>query len=154
MKFAQEQPAAPPSHTTLTMSSAELVQAYRRLYRSALRAVQFSKPARYVIRDQLRAAFRGERTTMTSAANNEGAQPFDPEAVRRTVWFFNSAAESRGIEHKILQNLLKTAYWRRKEAASRQPSWKVVSQQKKPKPECVLLRSPPPSLSTGYSTSS
>ncbi|KIH95209.1 hypothetical protein SPBR_04018 [Sporothrix brasiliensis 5110] len=119
------------------MSSAELVQAYRRLYRSALRAVQFSKPARYVVRDQLRAAFRGERTTLTSAANNEGAQPFDPEAVRRTVWFLNSAAEYRGIEHKILRNLLKTAYWRRKEAAARQAPWKVVHQQKKPKPECV-----------------
>ncbi|KJR87012.1 uncharacterized protein SPSK_02049 [Sporothrix schenckii 1099-18] len=119
------------------MSSAELVQAYRRLYRSALRAVQFSKPGRYVVRDQLRAAFRGERTTLTSAANNEGAQPFDPEAVRRTVWFLNSAAEYRGIEHKILRNLLKTAYWRRKEAAARQTPWKVVHQQKKPKPECV-----------------
>lgn len=108
------------------MSSAEIVRAYRHIYRAALRAVQFAKPARFVIRDQLRAAFRGERTTLTSAANNEGAQPFDAEAIRRTVWFLNSAAEHRGIEHKIVKNLVKTAYWRQREAAARQQSWKRI----------------------------
>ncbi|KAL1901465.1 hypothetical protein Sste5346_001872 [Sporothrix stenoceras] len=113
------------------MSSAEIIQAYRHVYRAALRAVQYSKPARYTVRDQLRAAFRGERTMLTSTANNEGAQPFDAEAIRRTVWFLNSAAEHRGIEHKIVQNLVKTAYWRRREAENRQPSWRLLSEGKK-----------------------
>ncbi|CAK7267378.1 hypothetical protein SEPCBS119000_002516 [Sporothrix epigloea] len=116
------------------MSNAELVKAYRNLYRSALRAVQFSKPARYVVRDQLRAAFRGQRTTLTSAANNEGAQPFDPERIRRTVWFLNAAAASRGMEHRILSNLLKTAYWRRRRADSQQPQWAAIHNTKKKKP--------------------
>ncbi|CAK7209196.1 hypothetical protein SBRCBS47491_000359 [Sporothrix bragantina] len=119
------------------MSNTELVKAYRSLYRSALRAVQFSKPARYVVRDQLRAAFRGQRTTLTSAANNEGAQPFDPERIRRTVWFLNAAAASRGIEHRVLSNLLKTAYWRRRRAESQQLSWTNVHNTKKKKPVYV-----------------
>ncbi|CAK7241558.1 MAG: hypothetical protein STHCBS139747_003021 [Sporothrix thermara] len=116
------------------MSNVELVKAFRSLYRSALRAVQFSKPARYVVRDQLRAAFRGQRTTLTSAANNDGAQPFDPERIRRTVWFLNAAAASRGIEHRVLSNLLKTAYWRRRRAEAQQPSWSAIMKTKKKKP--------------------
>lgn len=104
------------------MSSEELVQAFRRLYRSALRAVQYSKPARYVVRDQLRAAFRDSKA---------GADAFDPEAVRRTIWFFNAAAQSRGLEHRIVRNLVTTAYWRRRRAATMQTTWKVVVERKK-----------------------
>ncbi|OAA68791.1 mitochondrial carrier protein [Niveomyces insectorum RCEF 264] len=129
------------------MSNAELVQAFRRLYRSALRAVQYSKPARYVVRDQLRAAFRGQHSPLTAspkhrpAGGGGGGDPhtgraavFDPEAVRRTVWFLNAAAASRGLEHRIVRNLVLTAYWRRRRAALLQPTWSNVVARKKEKP--------------------
>ncbi|CAK7204404.1 hypothetical protein SEUCBS139899_007161 [Sporothrix eucalyptigena] len=119
-----------------TVSSTELVKAYRSLYRSALRAVQFSKPARYIVRDQLRAAFRGQRTPLTSAANNEGGQPFDAKRIRRTVWFLNSAAAYRGIEHRIVSNLIKTAYWRRRQVELKRMQWTdLVKIKKKKKPD-------------------
>ena len=95
------------------MSSQELVHAYRALYRAGLQAVQFSKPARYTLRDQLRAAFRDDKA---------GAAVFDPDAVRRTVWFLRAAAAERGLEHRIVKNLLRTA-WERKAG---QDSWKRV----------------------------
>ncbi|KAK1242082.1 hypothetical protein MKX07_000068 [Trichoderma sp. CBMAI-0711] len=75
----------------------EVTHAYRRLYRSLLQAVRYSAPARYVVRDQLRAAFR-ERS---------GAAELDGEGVKRTVWFLEAAARERGLEHKILKNLVR-----------------------------------------------
>jgi hypothetical protein len=74
----------------------EVIHAYRNLYRSLLHAVQYSSPARYIARDQLRAAFR-----------EPPRQPLDGEAVKRTIWFLEAAARERGLEHKILKNLLR-----------------------------------------------
>ncbi|EGO56607.1 hypothetical protein NEUTE1DRAFT_130509 [Neurospora tetrasperma FGSC 2508] len=62
------------------MSNQELVHAYRHLLRWSLRAVQFSKPARFVVRDTLRAAFRDKNGT------------FEPSRVKSTLWFLESAA--------------------------------------------------------------
>ncbi|EFW98907.1 mitochondrial carrier protein [Grosmannia clavigera kw1407] len=107
------------------MSSAELVQAYRSLYRSGLRAVQYSKPARYVVRNQLRAAFRDSKA---------GPGAFDARAIRNTVYFLNAAAESRELEHRIVRNLVTTAYWRDRRAAQQRPSWSNVVASKKEKP--------------------
>lgn len=81
--------------TTTAPSKLDITTAYRRLYRGLLRAVQYSAPARYVVRDQLRAAFR-ERDAV-----------LDREAVKRTVWFLDAAAKERGLEHKILKNLVR-----------------------------------------------
>ncbi|KAK3320899.1 hypothetical protein B0T19DRAFT_252309 [Cercophora scortea] len=83
------------------MSTPELVQAYRKLYRAGLRAVQFSTPSRYAFRDQLRDAFRDKKGT------------FDAEGIRRTVWFLNAAAQERGLEHKILKNIIRVYSARR-----------------------------------------
>jgi hypothetical protein len=82
-------------------------QAYRHLYRSLLHAVQFSKPARYVVRDQMRDAFRS-------------SQPQDLNQLRiaRTLEFLDGAARERGIEHKILKSLIHTA-WAKKELLKR-----------------------------------
>ena len=115
------------------VSNAELAKAYRQLYRSGLRAIQFSKPARYVLRDQLRAAFRGQRTRLTSEANNAATPKFDAEAVRRTVWFFNAAAASRETEHHVVQNLLITAFFRRRRAQKSQPTWTLIQNASKSK---------------------
>ncbi|KAN0112974.1 DUF1763 domain containing protein [Hyaloscypha variabilis] len=86
-----------------TPSPQEVTHAYRHLYRGLLRAVQFSKPARYVARDQLRRAFRTEHPSS-----------FNQEKIDRTVEFLGFAAKEAGLEHRIVRNLLHTAYWEQK----------------------------------------
>ncbi|KAL6695978.1 hypothetical protein J3F84DRAFT_372608 [Trichoderma pleuroticola] len=80
---------------TATASKLDITHAYRHLYRGLLRAVQYSAPARYVVRDQLRTAFR------------ERDAALDREGVKRTVWFLEAAGKERGLEHKILKNLVR-----------------------------------------------
>ncbi|KAH6645791.1 hypothetical protein BKA67DRAFT_86092 [Truncatella angustata] len=82
------------------MADSRVIHAYRRLYRHGLRAVQFSKPARYVLRDRLRVAFR------------ENAAKLDETGVEKTVQFLEAAQMSRGLEHKVLKNLLFVAFHR------------------------------------------
>jgi hypothetical protein len=84
------------------MVQVEVIHAYRRLYRAALRAVCYSQPASTVARNQLRRAFRDKKST------------FNNDTVRRTVWFLDNAARERGTEHKIVKNLLFTQYCREK----------------------------------------
>ncbi len=73
----------------------QIIWAYRQLYRHFLQAVQYSTPARYVIRDQIRIAFRrGDRAQ------------YDPMAVQRTLEFLRNAARYNGIEHHVLKNIL------------------------------------------------
>ncbi|EEU45896.1 uncharacterized protein NECHADRAFT_102535 [Fusarium vanettenii 77-13-4] len=72
-----------------------ITNAYRRLYRCLLQAVQYTIPARFVVRDQLRAAFRDPNMR------------YDENAIKRTVWFLEAAAREKGMEHKILKNLVK-----------------------------------------------
>lgn len=106
------------------MSNLELIHAYRKLLRAGLRAVQFSKPSRAAIVAELRKGFRDPAGTL------------EPERVRRTVWFFNAAAQARGLEHRILKNLCRVRLDQQREL-SRVP-WKVLyqieeSRAKKPK---------------------
>ncbi|KAF4980612.1 hypothetical protein FZEAL_3425 [Fusarium zealandicum] len=75
-------------------STTEIVHAYRQMYRNLLRAVQYSIPNRFVARDQLRSAFR------------EPGATFDKKSVKRTIWFLEAAAKEKGMEHRILRNLL------------------------------------------------
>ncbi|KUI67455.1 hypothetical protein VM1G_11495 [Cytospora mali] len=93
------------------MSKEEVIHAYRHLYRAALKAVCYSKPASFVARDQLRRAFRSRGAT------------FDGKAIRRTIWLLHNAARERGIEHQIVRNILLTQFWRSKEGS---PSWKSI----------------------------
>lgn len=82
-------------------SSLVILHAYRYLYRSLLRAVQYSSPARYIARDQLRDAFRhGYR------------EQFNQQKISRTLGFLDAASRERGLEHRILKNLLHVAYWK------------------------------------------
>ncbi|KAK1961776.1 DUF1763-domain-containing protein [Colletotrichum sublineola] len=80
----------------------EKIHAYRHLYRELLRAVQFASPYRYVVRNQLRAAFR------------EKEAAWDKEEYKRTMWFLQAAAREAGLEHKILKNLIRVAHERQK----------------------------------------
>lgn len=78
----------------------KVIHAYRALYRALLHAVQFSKPARFVARDQLRLGFRDPGAT------------YDYRSIARTVRFLEAAARTRGVEHKVLKNLLVMSYYR------------------------------------------
>lgn len=96
-----------------------LLHAYRHLLRAALRAVQFSKPARYIVRDQIREGFELPRTTTIKVPT----PPYDPERVRRTVWFLKAAAHEAGLESRILKSLVRVA-WERKEGRGPRMTWK------------------------------
>jgi predicted HD phosphohydrolase len=78
-----------------------IVHTYRHLYRALLHAVQFSKPARYVVRNRLRAAFRRKNQAQ-----------LDPQRISKTLEFLRGAAREKGLEHRILKNLVHTAYMR------------------------------------------
>lgn len=77
------------------MASTEILHAYRHLLRNSLRAIQFSKPARYTLRDRLRLAF-----------HKGNAADFDARKVENTLEFLRYAAAENGLEHKIVKNLL------------------------------------------------
>jgi hypothetical protein len=79
----------------------EITTAYRHLLRHALRAVQYSKPARYVIRDRLRDSFR-----------NNAADTFDATKLDRTLQFLQAATSSKGLAHKMLKNF-NHVWWQR-----------------------------------------
>lgn len=109
------------------MATQEVIHAYRHLYRGLLHAVRFSAPARYIARDQLRRAFREPVTISTSATSTTTRSPvLDPEAVKRTIWFLQAAAKDRGLEHKVLKNLLKVAMFRHGKWVSRRKTWRTV----------------------------
>lgn len=90
-----------------TPSTLQLLHAYRHLYRGLLHAVQYSKPARFTARDQLREAFR-----------KGNAATFDQEKIDRTIQFFRLASQEKGLEHKIVKNLIHTRYCRVDHAAT------------------------------------
>jgi len=84
--------------------------------RASLRAVHFATPPRFVVRSQLRKAFR-----------HEGIASFDPERIRRTIWFLKSAGEESGLESKILKNLVRVAWERERRKTA---PWSVVLREK------------------------
>ncbi|KAL1853870.1 hypothetical protein Plec18170_005262 [Paecilomyces lecythidis] len=85
---------------TAAVDQQAIVLAYRHLYRQGLKAVNYSTPARHVLRRILRSSFR-------SASRDE----FDPNRVVNTLQFLERAANSRGLEHKIVKNLIMVRYW-------------------------------------------
>jgi hypothetical protein len=77
------------------MSQQAVIHAYRHLYRHSLRAIQFSKPARYTLRDRIRLAFR-----------KGSATDYKPQRIQNTLEFLQYATKQSGLEHKIVKNLL------------------------------------------------
>ncbi|KAK7511009.1 uncharacterized protein IWZ02DRAFT_431035 [Phyllosticta citriasiana] len=103
----------------------KILREYRRLYTWSLRAVQYSQPARYIVRDTLRHFFR-----------KNAAASFDQEKVDNTVEFLRGAALERGMEHQIVKNLIHT--WKKEFVFSRsktvtqpnvlgEPTWHQVA---------------------------
>lgn len=101
----------------MNTASLDVLHAYRHIYRTLLEAVQYSSPARYVARDQVRAAFR------------EPTAKHDAEVCKRTLWFLEAAVRERGLEHRILKNLLRV----KQERLAATNSWKRVLHQSKAK---------------------
>ncbi|KAF3924216.1 hypothetical protein ABW21_db0202508 [Orbilia brochopaga] len=104
--------AAPPSRL-------DIIRAYRHLLRAGLRAVQYSTPARYAIRDKLRQAFISETpqnaNVYTSPASHIPTvfpKTFSQTRIDNTVRFLNTAATRRGMEHEIVRNLCHVEYRR------------------------------------------
>ena len=83
--------------------NANRVLAYRNLYRHGLQAVQYSKPARYVLRDILREAF-----------GKSPATEYQAKRIGNTILFLQNAAKSKGMEHKIVKNLIFVRWSQRK----------------------------------------
>ncbi|OQO04817.1 hypothetical protein B0A48_07834 [Cryoendolithus antarcticus] len=80
-----------------------ILHAYRSLLRASLRAVHFSKPARYVALERLRSAFR-----------TNDVSTYDALKLDRTLEFLQGAANVRGLEHKIVRNLMHVLHERKK----------------------------------------
>ncbi|KAK3069407.1 hypothetical protein LTR53_012281, partial [Teratosphaeriaceae sp. CCFEE 6253] len=86
----------------------EVLLAYRHLFKHALRACQYSKPARFVIQDRMRNAFRSSPQS-----------DYNAERIQRTVEFLQSAVASKGIEFKIQKSL--THVWWERQRLQRAP---------------------------------
>ena len=84
----------------MSVSGQEIVRSYRQLYRHGLHAVQYSAPARYTLKILLENSYR-----------NGSAADYDAQKINNTLTFLEGAAKEKGLEHKILKNLLHTWYW-------------------------------------------
>lgn len=78
-----------------TMLQRDIVHAYRHLLRQSLHAVQYSKPGRYIVRNQLRLAFRRGQPS-----------EFNAQKIENTLEFLRYATVQNGMEHRILKNLV------------------------------------------------
>lgn len=81
------------------MSSLEITHSYRAFLRAGLRAIHFSKPARYTLVSRLRMAF-----------TKNPASAYDRQKVIHTLEFLEYARKETGLEHKIVKNLLLVWY--------------------------------------------
>lgn len=84
----------------MVATSQEIVRSYRQLYRHGLHAVQYAAPARYTLKILLENQYR-----------TGNAADFDAQKISNTLTFLNGAAKEKGLEHKILKNLLHTWFW-------------------------------------------
>ena len=74
--------------------------AYRHLFQLGLRAVQYSKPARYTISTHLRVAFRLSHP-----------KDWDPKRIHNTCQFLYNARNAGSLEHRVLRGLLFTWHY-------------------------------------------
>ena len=91
-----------------TTSRPEIILAYRHIYKSLLRAVQYSKPARFVVKDRVRDAFRKSQP-----------DAYDSARIARTLEFLDGATRAKGLEHRILKNLMHV-WWEQKKLPNMQ----------------------------------
>lgn len=87
----------------MTASREEVLLAYRHLYKGLLRAVQYSMPARLLARERVRNAFR-----------KSTAADYDAASIERTIEFLDGARRAKGLEHRIVKNLMHVWHEQRK----------------------------------------
>jgi hypothetical protein len=87
----------------MSATRAEIRLAYRKLYQNALRAVKYTSPDKLIVREKLRHAFR-----------ESPAESFDAARIARTVEFLDNAARMKGLETKIVKNLIHIAWGKHK----------------------------------------
>lgn len=92
----------------LAPSKHDIVKSYRDLYRSALWAVQYSSPARYVLKSHLRLAYRSNH-----------ASSYNLPKINNTLVFLKHAAKEKGLEHRLLKNLLHVWWWQEQSSRKR-----------------------------------
>ena len=97
----------------MTVTRQQIVRSYRSLYRHALHAVQYSTPARYTLKALLENAYRTGKQ-----------EDYDQNRIDNTLLFLHGAASEKGMEHRILKNLLHTWWWETR----KQRSWKEYVQ--------------------------
>ena len=83
-------------------SRAEIILAYRHIYKHLLRAILYATPARYIAQDRIRNAFR-----------NSDSSEYDASRIARTLEFLDGAAKVKGLEHRIVKNLMHV-WWEQK----------------------------------------
>ncbi|ODQ53988.1 hypothetical protein SAICODRAFT_6770 [Saitoella complicata NRRL Y-17804] len=76
------------------MSTAEVRSLYRKFWRQAHRSVMWVSPQRFVIASKLSSAFRSPTP-----------QDLDPVRQANTLAFLKSAAETLGVEHRVVKTL-------------------------------------------------
>lgn len=85
-----------------SMSTSQVLRAYRTLYKQALISINYSRPSRYTLRDHLREGFRkGHRSD------------FDAARIKNTLQFLHGATYNTTLEHKVLMCLLHTWWWQK-----------------------------------------
>jgi hypothetical protein len=72
----------------------EITHAYRHLLRTSLQAIRYAKPARFTLQSHLRSSFRNPTS------------PFNTQQISQTLEFLQNAAKYKGLEDKIVRNLL------------------------------------------------
>lgn len=82
--------------TTPGPSQTQILHAYRHLLKASLRAIQYAKPARYTALQHVRDAFRLSH-----------ASAYDEASIKRTLEFLNHAAKTRGLEHRLVKNVVR-----------------------------------------------
>ena len=92
----------------MAASTEAVVHAYRNLYRHGLRAVQYTVPQRYTIRDRLRRAFR-----------ESPRSDFEQPRIDNTIELFKAAARDTGVEHRLIKNLCRVWHDEPRQWASR-----------------------------------
>lgn len=111
----------------MTVDRHEIVRSYRNLYRHALRAVQYSSPARYTLKSHLRLAYR-----------SNGVEAFNSTRIDNTLLFLRHAAEERGLEHRMLKSLIHVWWWQAQPSRQRKehvppfmfdPSESIINQE-------------------------
>lgn len=80
--------------------SEQIIHAYRHLLRTSLQAIRYAKPARFTLQSHLRSSFRNPTSS------------FNPYEISKTLEFLDNAAKYKGLEDKIVRNLLHV--WGRK----------------------------------------